>query len=102
MCLLCGEFGRPQAAEYHYGTAAAHARVLLYRLRVNEKDRGLALVALSGKGARSGVAHTDCKRKPVRGFPLTFLLTPITKFTHFLRALDNVVHVSLCMNADLL
>ena len=57
-CACCAAILRPQAAVYSYGTTAAHTRVLLYRLRVNEKVRGIALVGLSVKGGASrNTAH---------------------------------------------
>ena len=74
-CACCAAILRPQAAVYSYGTTAAHTRVLLYRLRVNEKVRGIALVGLSVKGRRAGIPHTDWKRKTVRGFPLSQITT---------------------------
>ena len=83
-CACCAAILRPQAAVYSYGTTAAHTCVLLYRLRVNEKVRGIALVGLSVKGRRAGIPHTDWKRKTVRGFPLSQISTH-----NFLRALDN-------------
>ena len=64
-CACCAAILRPQAAVYSYGTTAARTRVLPYRLRVNEKVRGIALVGLSVKGGRAGILHTDWKRKPV-------------------------------------
>ena len=74
-CACCAAILRPQAAVYSYGTTAAHTCVLLYRLRVNEKVRGIALVGLSVKGRRAGIPHTDWKRKTVRGFPLSQITT---------------------------